>query len=121
MSNRKKLRTPQHVAAADQAFAYVRELAAQEPTTGFCVLDYAAADRQCTWCDCPLEASSPHLDEDYVCGGCPKAATLDVHFLVGTPEHSLIPTCAGHLAGIQQFLLDLVPAGSSSLIQYPPA
>ncbi len=119
MSNRRKLRAPAHVAAADQAFAYARDLSS-EPGTATVVLDYAAEDRQCSWCDCPPGLYGPHaLIPGYTCDGCPLPADYDVHLLVGTPDQALIPICRGHLPGVQPFLAEVFPGAAFSLEQHP--
>lgn len=121
MSNRRKPRSPAHVAASDQAFAHARKLATT-PGTATVVLDYAAVERQCSWCDCPggPGLKGPHARiPGYVCDGCPLTADYDVHLLVGTPDHSLIPICKGHLPGVQTFLMDTFPGTPISLEQYP--
>lgn len=116
MSNRKKLRQPQHVHAFDQAMGHATELS-KEPGAAAVVLDYAATSRRCTWCDCPPGAGSPHQDPDYSCSGCPLEAVFDLHFLVGTPQYAVYPVCRPHLRGLQEYLASSgVPV---SVEQYP--
>lgn len=121
MSNRRKLRSPAHIAAADQAFAHARQLSSETGTLTV-VLDYAAEDRQCSWCNCPRGPGlyGPHARiPGYVCDGCPLPAEYDVHLMVATPDHALIPICKGHLPGVQTFLTDTFPGAGFSLEQHP--
>lgn len=118
MSNRRKLRSPAHIAAADQAFAHAREIA-KDPKVGAVVLDLARDGQVCSWCDCPPGPDNPHDVPNYQCGGCPREADVAVHVMVGRPEYSVFPICYGHLPGLQWMLADLT--GSPIEVQQYPS
>ena len=105
MGNRRKLR-PHELAKRDQLVAEAKtRLRSGEIVTW---VDHAGPGKQCSWCDCPLTADSPHNRRGYVCPYLCHAGAAYVAVMLSAPRPVSIPLCERHLGDWQDVTVTLL-------------
>jgi hypothetical protein len=101
---RRKIR-PHEQARVDQVRASVRDRSIKEPNTRIFFLQFInVGERQCCWCDCPMEA---HTVPGYRCAGCQSGAIASMEeWNNGVPTG--FPLCHKHLHDYRKQFLPLL-------------